>query len=79
MLVLACAVVARKAGPAIGWILQLVLIATGFVEPMMFVIGVLFALAWWYALRTGLRLDRENARRDAEQARWDAEHPEELH
>ncbi|MDQ6752046.1 MAG: DUF4233 domain-containing protein, partial [Actinomycetota bacterium] len=51
VLIAACAFQTRKWGPALGWVLQLVLIATGFLEPMMFVIGVLFALAWWYALR----------------------------
>lgn len=74
VLVLACAVVSRPWGPAVGWVLQLVLILTGFLQPMMFFIGAAFALAWWYALRTGLRLDRENARRDAEQAAWEADH-----
>ncbi|MCZ2403945.1 DUF4233 domain-containing protein [Paenarthrobacter sp. Z7-10] len=77
VLVAACAVVPRKWGPALGWVLQLVLIATGFVEPMMFVVGVLFALCWWYALRAGIRIDRENAQRDREQTRWEAEHPDE--
>ncbi|WP_434612453.1 DUF4233 domain-containing protein [Arthrobacter sp. A5] len=75
VLISACAFVSRKWGPTLGWILQLVLIAAGFLEPMMFVIGVLFALAWWYALRTGIRIDRENARRDREQAEWDQSHP----
>ncbi len=74
VLIVACAFLTRKWGPALGWVLQLVLIATGFLEPMMFVIGVLFALAWWYALRVGWRLDRENAQRDREQAAFDAAH-----
>lgn len=76
LLILCCAVVGKKWGPAAGWILQLVLIAAGFWEPSMFVVGVLFAIAWWYALRTGARIDRENAERAREQAIWDAEHPE---
>jgi hypothetical protein len=77
VLVLCCALVRKPAGIALGWILQLLIIATGFVEPMMFVIGVLFALSWWYGVRTGMRLDRENAQRDAEQAEWERTHPEE--
>ena len=77
VLVLCCALVRKPAGIALGWILQLLIIATGFVEPMMFVIGVLFALSWWYGVRTGIRLDRENAQRDAEQAEWERTHPEE--
>lgn len=75
VLVAACAFLTRSWGPAVGWVLQLVLIATGFLEPMMFVIGVLFALAWWYALRVGWRLDRENAARDRQQEAWDQAHP----
>jgi Protein of unknown function (DUF4233) len=75
LLVLDCALLRKPVGYAVGWILQLVIIATGFVEPMMFVVGVLFALSWWYAVRTGARLDRENAVRDAEQAEWERNNP----
>ncbi|WP_138443488.1 DUF4233 domain-containing protein [Sinomonas susongensis] len=77
VLILACAVVKRAWGMALGWVLQLVLIALGFIEPMMFFVGALMALAWWYAIRTGARLDRENLRRDREQAEWERTHPEE--
>ena len=44
VLILACAVLSQAVGRGLGWILQLVLILTGFVEPMMFVVGVLFAV-----------------------------------
>lgn len=74
VLVLCCALLRRPAGYAIGWVLQVLLIVTGFVEPVMFVVGLLFALSWWYAVRTGGRLDRENAQRDVEQAEWEREH-----
>ncbi|MDQ4502337.1 DUF4233 domain-containing protein [Sinomonas sp. ASV322] len=77
VLVLACAVVRKPWGMGLGWILQLVLIALGFIEPMMFVVGALTALAWWYAIRTGARLDRENVQRDREQAEWERTHPDE--
>ncbi|MCC9145646.1 MULTISPECIES: DUF4233 domain-containing protein [unclassified Arthrobacter] len=72
-----CAVLSKPAGPAIGWILQLVLIATGFLDAMMFLVGGLFALTWWYGLRAGQRLDRENRERDRMQAEWEKAHPEE--
>ena len=42
----------------------------------MFVVGALFAVAWWYALYAGARIDRENAARARAQADWDAAHPE---
>ena len=73
---LTCAVLTKPWGVALGWILQIVLILTGIVEPAMFVVGGLFAVAWWYGIRTGIRIDRESAQRDREQAAWDAAHPE---
>lgn len=76
VLVLACAVLSKHWGVGLGWILQLVLILSGFVEPMMFLVGALFALAWWYGIRTGIRIDREAAQRVREQAEWDAAHPD---
>ena len=76
VLILACAVLSKPWGVALGWILQLVLILAGFVEPMMFLVGALFALAWWYGIRTGIRIDAEAAQRAREQAEWDAAHPD---
>ena len=75
VLVLTCAVLSKPWGVGLGWILQLVLILTGLVEPMMYLVGVLFALAWWYGIRTGIRLDSEAAQREREQAEWEASHP----
>lgn len=72
--VLACAIIRKPAGIAVGWLLQLVLIASGFWEYSMFVIGPLFTLAWWYAVVKGRRMDVENAERDRAQAAWEAEH-----
>lgn len=77
LLILACGVVRKTWGVAFGWILQLVLIAGGFWEPSMFVVGVLFAVAWWYALFGGAKIDRENVVRAKAQAEWDAAHPAE--
>ncbi|MCC9204502.1 DUF4233 domain-containing protein [Arthrobacter sp. zg-Y769] len=72
-----CALLSKPAGPLIGWILQLVLIASGFLEPLMFLVGGLFAMTWWYGLKAGMRLDRENRERDRMQAEWEKAHPEE--
>ena len=71
-----CALLSKPAGPLIGWILQLAIIATGFLEWMMFLVGILFAATWWYGLRAGMRLDRENRERDRMQAEWEEAHPE---
>ena len=73
-----CAILSKPAGPVVGWILQLVIIATGFVQPEMFLVGAIFAATWWYGLKTGMRLDRENRQRDREQEEWEKAHPESL-
>ncbi|MGM9470880.1 DUF4233 domain-containing protein [Pseudarthrobacter sp. YS3] len=74
VMIFACAVLSRPWGVGLGWILQIVLILTGLVEPMMFLVGALFALAWWYGIRTGIRIDTESAQREREQAEWNAAH-----
>jgi hypothetical protein len=74
VMVCACAVLSKPWGVGLGWILQIVLILTGIVEPMMFLVGALFGLAWWYGIRTGIRIDSESAKREREQAEWDAAH-----
>jgi len=44
-----------------GWFLQALLIAAGFLVPLMFVIGAGFAALWTYCFITGRGLDRRNA------------------
>ncbi|WP_131683948.1 DUF4233 domain-containing protein [Pseudarthrobacter sp. YALA5] len=74
VMIFACAVLSRPWGVGLGWILQIVLILTGIVEPMMFLVGALFALAWWYGIRTGIRIDSESAQRERDQAEWNSAH-----
>ncbi|MCX6460945.1 MAG: DUF4233 domain-containing protein [Actinobacteria bacterium] len=57
--ILALGVVARPQGPAVGWVLQALVIATGFLVPVMFVLGAVFALLWFAAVRLGTRADAE--------------------
>lgn len=75
VLAFTCAVVTKPWGIAVGWVLQVVLILTGIVEPTMYLVGVLFAISWWYGIRTGIRIDREAAQRERDQAAWEAAHP----
>lgn len=74
VLIAACAVLTKPYGIPLGWALQVLIIATGFVEPVMFLVGILFALTWFYGVRTGARLDRENAERDRAQEEWERTH-----
>jgi hypothetical protein len=76
VLILNCAVLTKRWGIGLGWFLQLVLIAGGFLEPTMFVVGVAFALTWLYGIRQGTRVDRENVERDRLQAAWEKANPE---
>lgn len=48
-------------GYAFGWVLQAVIVAGGFIVPMMFVIGAGFAVIWFFAIRFGNRIEREQA------------------
>ncbi|MHA7189828.1 DUF4233 domain-containing protein [Arthrobacter sp. MDT2-16] len=76
VLILTCAVLTKRWGIALGWILQLVIIAGGFLEPAMFLVGTVFAVTWLYGLRQGARVDRENVERDRLQAEWEKANPE---
>ena len=43
----------------IGWILQAVMVATGFLNPVMFIVGAIFAGMWVYSMVTGTRIDKQ--------------------
>ncbi|MFI2752781.1 DUF4233 domain-containing protein [Cellulomonas sp. P22] len=62
--------VAWPGGLVAGSVAQVLLVATGFAVPMMFVVGAIFVVMWVVALRLGGRIDRERAE-------WVAAHPEE--
>jgi len=48
-------------GVWLGWALQAVILATGILVPIMFLIGAGFVGLWTYCFITGKRLDRRNA------------------
>ena len=50
-----------RAAYVLGWLLQAVMIATGFVVPMMFGIGLIFTALWVFGLYAGARVERERA------------------
>ena len=55
-----------------GWLIQVAAIALGFVVPMMFVLGGIFALLWGTAYFLGRKIERERAEA---YAAYDAERP----
>jgi hypothetical protein len=44
-----------------GWVVQVAAIGLGFVVPMMFVLGAIFALLWGMAYFLGRKIERERA------------------
>jgi hypothetical protein len=63
--------VTRTGGYVAGSVAQAVVLAAGLVVPTMVVVGGLFVILWFVALRLGGRIDRERAE-------WDAAHPGEV-
>lgn len=64
-LAVALLVVARSlarpwAVPA-GWVLQVLIIATGILAPAMFIVGGIFAVLWGVAVRLGRQVDEGRA------------------
>jgi hypothetical protein len=57
-----CGVVTRPGGVALGWALQIALIASGFVIPTMFFMGAIFAALWWASVHYGRKIDVAKAR-----------------
>lgn len=51
----------------LGWIVQGLVVLSGFFNPAMFFIGALFAGMWAYSMVTGARLDRQKAAHAASQ------------
>ncbi|WP_231727767.1 MULTISPECIES: DUF4233 domain-containing protein [unclassified Rathayibacter] len=49
----------RPVGFRIGWALQFVIVASGLIVPIMFVIGAAFVALWTYCMVTGARLDAQ--------------------
>jgi dolichol kinase len=69
-LMLACIFVGasqrRSWGLIAGWIVQVLVILTGFIVPTMFLLGAIFAILWFYAIRVGQRGDAIKAAREAQ-------------
>jgi hypothetical protein len=64
-LCVACLVLAgmlrSEAAYVVGWVIQVAAIGLGFVVPLMFVLGAVFALLWGTAYFLGRKIERERA------------------
>lgn len=59
LLVLTIGLLRYRWGYVVGWVLQVLIIAAGFLNPAMFFVGALFGGMWWYCMVAGARIDRE--------------------
>lgn len=59
--VLLCGMLSRPGAVQIGWALQIGLVLSGFVVPMMFILGAVFAGLWWCSIHYGRRIDEIKA------------------
>ena len=59
---LLCGMLGRPGALAVGWALQIGLIASGFVLGTMFFLGVIFAVLWWTSIHFGRKVDEIRAR-----------------
>lgn len=60
-----CGLAGRPGSVALGWALQVGLIASGVVVPAMFALGAVFAGIWWASVHFGRRVDELKAAREA--------------
>lgn len=60
-LIVGIAIITRPGGVWWGWIMQGIVLALGFWIPTMWILGGIFALLWFIAVRTGGRIDRARA------------------
>ncbi|MFE2513039.1 DUF4233 domain-containing protein [Streptomyces naganishii] len=66
--VLLCGMLNRPGGVALGWALQIALIASGLAVPTMYFMGAVFAALWWASVHFGRKVDEAKARFAAQAA-----------
>lgn len=63
--IVAAGLMRRPWGVTLGWVVQALTLLSGFVVPMMFVVGLFFLALWVTCLVKGGPIDAEMARREA--------------
>ncbi|MGA0566181.1 DUF4233 domain-containing protein [Rathayibacter sp. KR2-224] len=61
LMIVAIPLLRFRVGYWLGWFAQLVVVASGFLVGMLFIVGVIFTAIWAYAMIAGARLDRRSA------------------
>ncbi|WP_431277263.1 DUF4233 domain-containing protein [Leifsonia poae] len=60
LMIVAVATLRSPLGVWLGWAIQLILVAAGFLVPAFFIVGAIFTAMWAYCMIMGARLDRNN-------------------
>lgn len=68
LMIVAVLLLRFRVGYWLGWLVQLVVVLSGFLVGMLFIVGAIFAAIWAYATVAGARLDRRKAAYLAETA-----------
>ena len=61
LMIVAILLLRFRIGYWLGWLVQLVVVLSGFLVGMLFIVGAIFAAIWAYAPIVGARLDRRKA------------------
>lgn len=62
LMIIAIGLLRYPVGIWLGWAIQLIVVAAGFLVPAFFIVGVLFTAIWTYCMITAARLDRTTDR-----------------
>ena len=57
----------KRAGIVLGWGVHVLMLASGFLLPMAFLVGILFSALWVYCMVKGAQIDRDRAKWEASQ------------
>ena len=60
LMIVAIGLLRWPVGIALGWIIQLIVVAAGFLVPAFFIVGAIFTAMWAYCMIAGARIDRNN-------------------
>ncbi|WP_223690367.1 DUF4233 domain-containing protein [Leifsonia poae] len=60
LMIVAIGLLRGPVGIVLGWLIQLIVVATGFLVPAFFVVGAIFTALWTYCMIAGARIDRNN-------------------
>lgn len=58
LMLIALGTLRSSVGIVLGWFVQLVVVAAGFLVPAFFIVGAIFTAMWAYCMIVGARIDR---------------------